>query len=108
MNNILAPFFTPLVPEIIGHRGACNSTPENTIVSILRAAKLGAKWLELDVRLSRDKVPVIFHDDTLDRTTNSNGLVNKLTLKSLKQFILAFRDAFPRSIFPCYRIRLTG
>ena len=85
MGDILAPFFTPLVPEIIGHRGACNSTPENTIVSILKAAKLGAKWLELDVRLSSDKVPVIFHDDTLDRTTNSYGLVNKLTLKSLKQ-----------------------
>jgi glycerophosphoryl diester phosphodiesterase len=85
MSNILAPFFIPLVPKIIGHRGACNSTPENTIVSILKAARLGAKWVEVDVRLSSDKVPVIFHDDTLDRTTNSDGLVSKLTLKSLKQ-----------------------
>ena len=85
MNNILAPFFIPLMPKIIGHRGACNSTPENTIVSIRKAAKLGAKWIEVDVRLSGDKVPVIFHDDTLDRTTNSDGLVSKLSLKSLKQ-----------------------
>jgi len=73
------------MPKIIGHRGACNSTPENTIVSIRKAAKLGAEWIEEDVRLSGDKVPVIFHDDTLDRTTNSDGLVSKLSLKSLKQ-----------------------
>ena len=85
MSNILAPFFIPLMPKIIGHRGACNSTPENTIVSIRKAARLVAKWIEEDVRLSGDKVPVIFHDDTLDRTTNSDGLVSKLSLKSLKQ-----------------------
>jgi glycerophosphoryl diester phosphodiesterase len=60
---------------IIGHRGACAYAPENTIESIKTAADMGVKWVELDVMLTRDSVPIIFHDDTLDRTTNGSGNV---------------------------------
>ena len=70
MNNILVPFFYPNLPSIIGHRGAYSSAPENTLIAIRKAAQLGAKWVEIDVRLSSDKVPVIFHDDEVNRTTN--------------------------------------
>lgn len=61
------------LPKVIGHRGACAYAPENTIESILTAAAMGTEWVELDVMLTRDSVPVIFHDDTLDRTTNGSG-----------------------------------
>lgn len=63
------------VPRVIGHRGACAYAPENTVESILAAADVGAEWVELDVMLTRDSVPVIFHDDELDRTTNGFGNV---------------------------------
>lgn len=63
------------LPKVIGHRGACAYAPENTIESILTAADIGAQWVELDVMLTRDHVPIIFHDDTLDRTTNGAGNV---------------------------------
>jgi glycerophosphoryl diester phosphodiesterase len=63
------------LPPIIGHRGACAYAPENTIESIRTAADMGVKWVELDVMLTRDSVPIIFHDDTLDRTTNGSGNV---------------------------------
>ena len=61
------------LPRIVGHRGACGYAPENTLESIRTAAEMGVAWVELDVKLSRDGVPVIFHDDTLDRTTNGSG-----------------------------------
>ena len=85
MNNILASLFYPNLPSIIGHRGAFNSAPENTLSAFRKAAQLGARWVEIDVRLSSDKVPVIFHDNVVNRTTNGQGPVGTFTLDSLKK-----------------------
>ncbi|MCB1537825.1 MAG: glycerophosphoryl diester phosphodiesterase [Rhodospirillales bacterium] len=63
------------LPKIIGHRGACGYAPENTLESIRTAAEIGATWVEMDVKLSKDCVPIILHDDTLERTTNGSGKV---------------------------------
>lgn len=63
------------IPKVIGHRGAKGYAPENTIPSIRTAADLGAKWVELDVKLTRDNVPVIFHDEELERCTGMTGLM---------------------------------
>jgi len=82
--NILVPFFILDIPKIIGHRGASSLAPENALIAISTAVKLKAKWVEVDVRLSADKVPIIFHDETLNRTTNAKGLVNKFTPEFLK------------------------
>lgn len=64
-----------ILPRLIAHRGASVETPENTLVAIARAADRGAGGVELDVTISADGVPVILHDDTLDRTTNGSGPV---------------------------------
>ena len=85
MNNALASFFYPKLPSIIGHRGAYNSAPENTLISFRKAAQLGANWIEIDVRLSSDKIPVVFHDNEVDRTTNGQGPVDTFTLESLQE-----------------------
>jgi glycerophosphoryl diester phosphodiesterase len=63
------------LPKVIGHRGACAYAPENTVESIITAADLGTEWVELDVMLSKDNVPIIMHDDTLERTTSGFGNV---------------------------------
>jgi glycerophosphoryl diester phosphodiesterase len=63
------------LPPIIGHRGACAYAPENTLESIRTAYEMGVKWVELDVKLTADSVPILFHDDDLDRTTNGHGAV---------------------------------
>jgi len=63
------------LPKVIGHRGACAYAPENTLESILTAAEIGTEWVELDVMLTADDVPIIFHDDSLERTTNGSGNV---------------------------------
>jgi glycerophosphoryl diester phosphodiesterase len=47
---------------VIGHRGAAGTAPENTIAAIKRAFALGADYIEIDVRLTKDKVPVVLHD----------------------------------------------
>lgn len=67
------------LPTIIGHRGAKAYAPENTLESIHTAADMGCKWVELDVKLTKDMVPIIMHDDDLDRTTNGHGPVAGVT-----------------------------
>jgi glycerophosphoryl diester phosphodiesterase len=60
---------------IWAHRGASANAPENTLAAFRAAERAGADGIELDVHLSRDGVPVVIHDDTLDRTTNGRGPV---------------------------------
>lgn len=72
------------LPKVIGHRGACGYAPENTLESIRTAAELGARWVELDVKLTKDSVPVIFHDEDLERTTNGSGLMAETLFADLQ------------------------
>lgn len=79
----------------IGHRGAKGHLPENTLVSFQKAIDLGADMIELDVRLSFDKVPMVLHDETIDRTTPKTGLVTDYNAKELQQLgIPTLRDVF--------------
>ena len=70
-----------------GHRGCGTRTeiPENTLPSFSMAMEAGVDGLELDVRLTRDGVPVLMHDSTLDRTTNATGPIAALTLAELRE-----------------------
>lgn len=63
---------------ILGHRGSPRELPENTMASFRRALEVGADGIELDVQPSADGVPVILHDDALDRTTDATGDVSRL------------------------------
>jgi glycerophosphoryl diester phosphodiesterase len=70
-------------PLILGHRGAPREGPENTLRAFRRAMEHGADGIELDVQLSADGVPVVIHDDTLDRTTDGRGPVAALPWAAL-------------------------
>ena len=61
------------LPKLIGHRGVKDLCPENTLESIVRAYEIGLSFVEIDVKISKDKLPILLHDDTLDRTTNGSG-----------------------------------
>ena len=50
------------LPKIIGHRGVRAIAPENTIFSINEAIKYKLKWIEIDVKISKDNVPFLLHD----------------------------------------------
>lgn len=69
--------------RVIAHRGASGHAPENTIAAMQRAAQLGARWVEVDVKLTQDGVLVLMHDDTLERTTNARGPVQNATAATL-------------------------
>ena len=58
---------------VIAHRGASGHAPENTLPAFALAHEMGASDVELDVRMSRDAVLVLFHDSTLDRKTDLSG-----------------------------------
>lgn len=73
----------PALPEAIGHRGAAAIAPENTLPSIEIALDAGVRWIEFDVRLTADGVPVLLHDGTLDRTTDGRGPLAACTLDRL-------------------------
>ena len=71
------------VPMTIAHRGDPAAAPENTLPAFEAALASGADVLELDVRLTADGRAVVFHDDTLDRTTDAEGAIGDRTLAEL-------------------------
>lgn len=62
-------------PLWIAHRGGGAAAPENTLAAIRAGAAAGFRMVEFDVMLSRDGVPLLIHDETLERTTDGHGLV---------------------------------
>lgn len=70
-------------PSVVGHRGAMGVRPENTLVAFEHARTLGAEWIELDVHLAKDGVPVVIHDASLERTTNGRGKVHRHSSSAL-------------------------
>lgn len=74
------------VMEVWAHRGASAHAPENTLPAFELAYTLGADGIELDVQLSRDGVPVVIHDERIDRVSNGTGYVCDHTLDELKGF----------------------
>jgi len=69
--------------QIIGHRGNAGEAPENTLAAFRQAIALGADGVEFDVHLSRDGVPVVIHDESLERTTSGRGRVSDATAAAL-------------------------
>ena len=60
---------------VYAHRGASAEAPENTLAAFRRALDAGADGIEMDVHLASDGVPIVIHDDTLERTTDGSGAV---------------------------------
>ncbi len=71
--------------KIVGHRGAKGYAPENTISSFQKAIDLECDKIELDVRLSKDNQLIVIHDPEVDRISDSQGQVSKMTLKEIKR-----------------------
>ncbi|XP_077980202.1 glycerophosphodiester phosphodiesterase 1-like [Glandiceps talaboti] len=89
---------------VFGHRGGDFNAPENTIAAIREAKKNGADGVEIDIRFTKDGVPVIFHDWSTVRTTGSNGEIKLLLFDELKKFDASYghrlREKFPNEHIP--------
>lgn len=100
-------------PLIIGHRGASAVALENTIAAFEAAIAAGADGIEFDVRLSRDGVPVIIHDDTLYRTVGLRKRVADLTAEELRAVdVPSLRELFQlmarNSLILCLEIKASA
>ncbi len=77
-------------PLIMAHRGDSVAMPENTLLSMKSAIDVGVDFIETDVRLSKDDEPMLFHDDTLERTTGVSGTIRDMTYDELKGIDVGF------------------
>lgn len=73
-------------PRIIAHRCGGALAPENSLVGLDIAARLGCRGVEFDVMLSGNGVPFLMHDETLERTTNGTGRVADLSIAEIQRF----------------------
>ncbi len=93
-------YFAPPPPRIFVHRGASGVAPENTLPSFAIAAALGATYLELDVRATRDGVLVVLHDARLERTTDGIGPIAALTWEQVSALDAGYHFTTDGTWFP--------
>ena len=84
------PFRSPHRPLVMGHRGDQTVSPENTLLALKNAALLELDVIETDIRMTKDNELILFHDETLDRTTNKTGSVKNYTLDELNHVDLGY------------------
>jgi glycerophosphoryl diester phosphodiesterase len=84
-------FLASAGPQVFAHRGGCALGPENTIIAFDAGAAAGADGIELDVHLAADGIPVVCHDDTLERTTDAAGPVGARTAAELARVDAGYR-----------------
>lgn len=88
---LLAPASTGVY--VAAHRGAHASFPENSLAAIREAARLGADFAEVDVRLTKDEALVLMHDESLSRTTGVDADVSSLTYAQIQDQTLLGSDS---------------
>ncbi|XP_031243905.1 glycerophosphodiester phosphodiesterase 1 isoform X1 [Mastomys coucha] len=95
----------------IAHRGGSHDAPENTLAAIRQAAKNGATGVELDIEFTSDGVPVLMHDNTVDRTTDGSGRLCDLTFEQVRKLNPAanhrLRNEFPNERIPTLKEAVT-
>lgn len=88
-------------PVFIAHRGYASAYPENTLIALDAARKAGALYVEVDVQLSADKVPVLFHDRDLNRLCQQKGAIHNYVFSELENFNVSdvekFKDKYAKN-----------
>lgn len=82
------------IPQIIAHRGYAKNYPENTLLAIQEALKAGARGVEFDVQVTADGVPVLFHDETFERTGDVEKNLLDLTLSEVQMLPVGEKKRF--------------
>ncbi|MFK5915412.1 MAG: glycerophosphodiester phosphodiesterase family protein [Woeseiaceae bacterium] len=81
-------------PIFIAHRGYAAAYPENSLLALQAAKNVGAEYVEVDIQLSKDHVPVLFHDRDLNRLCQQNGAIHNYTFSELENFMLTDSEKF--------------
>lgn len=89
---------------VIAHRGASGHAPENTLAAFRLAAKMGAQFIETDLRLTRDGHVIAIHDATVNRTSNGRGRVSRMSLAKIRELDAGGYLAGDKRSSPCERV----
>jgi glycerophosphoryl diester phosphodiesterase len=84
------------LPLVTSHAACKGHAPENTLAGIEAALRLGADAIEIDVHCTSDGVPVLLHDETVDRTTDGSGNVHEMTLEQVRALDAGARQFVPQ------------
>src|SRR5262245_4292878 len=84
----------PDLPRLVAHRGYPRRYPENTLLSLSKALEAGAGYVEFDVQMTADGVPVLLHDSDLRRMAGADLKVTENSLESLRAHELNERERF--------------
>src|SRR5271165_6647296 len=98
--EIETDFFEPPKPRAFGHRGSAGTHPENTLESFAAAVAAGARYLELDIHLTRDGQIVVSHDHDLFAATGRHALISELDGAELDGFDAGFAFKSAAGTFP--------
>jgi glycerophosphoryl diester phosphodiesterase len=95
------PFLDADPPVLFAHRGGGQLWPENTLAAFEESLALGVRFLETDVRETRDGVLVAHHDERVDRTTNGSGRIQDMRYAELLRLDAAYHFTRDGQTFPC-------
>ena len=89
----------------INHRGYCFEAPENTLSAYRLSKEKGFDYVECDISFTKDGIPVLLHDDTIDRTSNGTGNIGNLTYEEASQYDYSYDSSHPEleAKFTAYR-----
>ncbi len=85
-------------PLLIAHRGYTKPYPENTLLGVEAALQAGARYLEIDIQLTAEGIPILFHDEELQRTTGGHGVITEISLNQARSHEMRRRTS-TRSVF---------
>ena len=105
------PFLDHPGPIPFAHRGGAGDWPENTMPAFAGAVALGYRYVETDVHVTSDGVVLAFHDERLDRVTDSSGVIAELPWRDVRRARVAGREPIPRldellSTWPDLRVNI--
>lgn len=88
----------------VAHRGYNIDAPENTLAAFRLAYEKGFKYVECDISFTKDNIPVLLHDSTIDRTSNGTGAINSMTFEQVRAFDFGswFNSAFVGEVIPSF------
>lgn len=92
--------------RVVAHRGGGYDYPENSLLAFRNTRGKGCTAVELDLRLTKDNIPILFHDSTIERLTGQQGTISEMTWNELKEFDISFNHPLKNKFSESERIAL--
>lgn len=92
--------------RVVAHRGGGYDYPENSLLAFRNSRGKGCTAIELDLRLTKDNIPIIFHDPTIERLTGKTGTISEMTWEELREFDITYNHPLKNKFSEGERIAL--